>query len=255
MKHVERRKAILDTILEKGSVKAEALAREYEVGVPTIRRDLKYLAEEYGIELAYGGAYAKNDLYHSRITELNISQKKMVHLEEKRMIAKKAAGIVNDNETIALNAGSTVELILEYLPDVKNLNVITLSLNVALKASNMSGITVYMPGGKLRNYSGAFYGSESDQFLRRFNIDKAFMGVLAVSLDKGVTHSSIEEISTNQTLVEISNRCYLVADYSKFDKVSVIKMLDLDIFEAFIVDDKIPKHYIQYAANNGINII
>lgn len=154
MLHVERRKEILNKILKEGSVKADALAKKYEVGVPTIRRDLKYLAEEYGIELTYGGAYAKESLASQTTVEMNIAQKKLQNLDEKRIIAQKAAKLIKDGDTIALNSGSTVELVLDYLEDMKSLNVITLSLNVALKASTVKGVNVFMPGGRLRSISG-----------------------------------------------------------------------------------------------------
>ncbi|MDO4289338.1 MAG: DeoR/GlpR family DNA-binding transcription regulator [Eubacterium sp.] len=255
MLHVERRKEILNKILKEGSVKADALAKHYKVGVPTIRRDLKYLAAEYGIELTYGGAYAKESMAGQTTVEMNIAQKKLQNLEEKRIIAQKAAGLIEDGDTIALNSGSTVELILDYLEDINNLNVITLSLNVAFKASTIKGVNVFMPGGRLRSISGAFHGRSAEEFLRQFNIDKAFMGVLAVSIAKGVTHSSLEEIEINQTLAEISQKCYLMADHTKFDKVSLAKMFDLNIFDAFIVDGQEPEIYREYARNNGIAVI
>ena len=172
------------------------------------------------------------------------------------MIAKKAAALIRDGETIALNSGSTVEFILDYIDDsITNINVLTLSINVAVKARSLPNVTVYMPGGKLRSISGAFIGSSANEFISQFNIDRAFMGVLAVSMKKGVTHSSLDEIITNKTLASVSNHCYLVTDYSKFDKVSMAHMFDLDMFEAFIVDDKIPKKYLEYAKNNDIQII
>lgn len=255
MLHVERRKEILNTILREGSVKADALAQKYAVGVPTIRRDLKYLAEEYGVELTYGGAYCKDSLSSQTTVEMNLAQKQLENLDEKRIIAQKAAALVKDGDTIALNSGSTVELVLDYLEDMKNLNVITLSLNVALKALNVKGVNVFMPGGRLRSISGAFYGKNADDFLRQFNIDKAFMGVLAVSIPKGVTHSSLEEIQVNQTLSQISQKCFLMADYTKYDKISLAKMFDLNIFEAFITDGKEPEIYREYAKNNGIELL
>ncbi len=252
---IERRKEIMAILRREGSVKAEELARHYEVGVPTIRRDLKYLAQNQGVSLMYGGAYIAENSQET-IKELNIVSKQHEHVEEKRMIAKKAAALIRDGETIALNSGSTVEFILDYIDEsITNINVLTLSINVAVKARTLPNVTVYMPGGKLRSISGAFIGSSANEFISQFNIDKAFMGVLAVSMKKGVTHSSLDEIITNKTLASVSNHCYMVADYSKFDKVSMANMFDLEIFEAFIVDDKIPKKYLEYAKNNDIEII
>jgi DeoR family fructose operon transcriptional repressor len=252
---VERRKEILHTILNEGSVKVESLAKKYGVALPTIRRDLKYLAEEYGVEVAYGGAYRKDNILGQNISEMSINQKRMENIDEKKMIAKKAAELINDGETIALNAGSTVELILDYLPEVKKLNIITLSINVAVKASRIQGVNVYMPGGKLRSYSGAFYGEAAENFIKQFRISKSFFGVSGVTIHDGITHGSLDEVATNQILAEISKKCYLMADYSKFGKVALVKMFELNDFDALIVDNKIPKVYCDYAENNDIEII
>lgn len=252
---IERRKEIMDILIKQGSVKADELAQRYQVGVPTIRRDLKYLSKEYRVNLMYGGAYVDEPSSYQTAEEFSITQKRQAHLPEKRIIAQKAARLIHAGDTIALNSGSTVELILDYVDDTIPINVVTLSLNVAAKARTLSHATVYMPGGKMRNISGAFIGSFTNDFLRNFNIDKAFMGVLAVSLKKGVTHSSLEECITNQTLAEVSDACYLVADYSKFDKVSMANMFDLDMFDAFITDDKMPDRYKEYARANDITVI
>ncbi|WKY46778.1 DeoR/GlpR family DNA-binding transcription regulator [Eubacteriaceae bacterium ES3] len=255
MLYIDRRKEIFNTILEKGSVKVSNLAQKYEVGEATIRRDLKYLADEYGITLSYGGAYRRENINSHTTIELDIFKKRTQNIEEKQFIAQKAAKLIETGDTIALNAGSTVELILDYLEDVKDINLITLSLNVALKASTIPGITVYMPGGKLRSFSGAFYGKEANEFLRSFNIDKAFMGVMAVSINKGVTHGAFEEVEINQIIYEVSSKCYLLADYTKFDQVSLTKIVDLTEFDGFILDDKTPEIYREYCRTNDIEII
>lgn len=255
MLHIDRRKEILNTIMSKGSVKVASLSEKYGVGEATIRRDLKYLAAEYGISLSYGGAFRKEKINYQTTTEMDIYKKRSRNIDEKRAIAEKAAGLIEDGDTIALNAGSTVELVLDYLDDIKNINLITLSLNVAMKASAIAGITVYLPGGKLRSFSGAFYGKEANQFLKSFNIDKAFMGVAAVSIDKGITHSALEEVEINQAILEVSQKCYLLADYSKFNKVSLTKLADLTMFDGFIFDDKSPEIYREFCRTNNIEMI
>jgi len=255
MQHIDRRKEILNLLLTQRSVKVAKLSERYGVGEATIRRDLKYLSQEYGISLTYGGAFTKEKITHQSTPEMDIFKKRTKNIVEKRIIAEKAAKLINNGDTIALNAGSTVELVLDYLEDIKEISLITLSLSTALRASSISGITVYMPGGKLQNFSGAFYGKEANDFLKSFNIDKAFMGVMAVSLSKGITHSAFEEIEINQTIYEISQKCYLMADYTKFDQISLAKMVDLSVFNGFILDDKTPEIYHEYCKNNDIEII
>lgn len=251
---LERRREILNTIMVKGSVKADALAKQYDVGVPTIRRDLKYLAETTNVELMYGGAFIPEMPNQQNIEEINLIQKQASHLEEKREIATKCATLIDDGDTIALNSGSTIELILDTLDQNIHLNLITLSVSVAYRASKMPNVVVYMPGGRLRNVTGAIVGDYGMPFLSQFNIDKAFMGASAVSLSKGITHTSLEEVKSNQILADISSRLFLTCDYSKFDKISMIHMFDLNIFEGFISDDKMPDIYKEYAANNNIKV-
>lgn len=253
--YIDRRKEIFKSIMKDGSVKVSELAQKYSVGEVTIRRDLKYLAQNYGIQLTYGGALSGNNSEYKSIIETDLIKKRTLNLEAKKVIAKKAAELVEDGDTIAFNAGSTVELIIDYLEDFKSLNVITLSLNIAAKASVKPFIDVYMPGGKLRSVSGAFYGPDAESFLEKFNVDKAFFGVVAACVKNGITHPVLEEVHINQLLSKISTRKYLVADSSKYDNVSLVKMMELDAFDAFITDGKLQEVYNNYADLNNIKII
>lgn len=253
--NINRRKDILNIIFKLGSVKVTALAEQYEVNEATIRRDLKYLSENNNIKLAYGGAYIEESKACYSIAEVHLANKRLQNFEEKQMIARKAAKLIKDGETIALNAGSTVEYILDYLENITRLNIITLCVHVAVKAANIPYISVYMPGGKIRNSSGAFCGSDSENFLRKFSVDKCFLGVAAVNLKKGVMHPVLEEIANNRILLDIAEQAYMVSDSSKLDCVSLASMAELEEFNGFIVDDKFPDVYREFAKLNNIQII
>lgn len=94
MLHIDRRKEILNIIMSKGSVKVANLSQKYGVGEATIRRDLKYLAEEYGITLSYGGAFRKEKLNYQTTSEMDIYKKRTQNTEEKRFIAEKGANLL-----------------------------------------------------------------------------------------------------------------------------------------------------------------
>lgn len=254
MLNVERRKIIRDMIIRQGTVKVAELAVQFDVGEATIRRDLKALAEEYGIQLTYGGAFLPENRDEYLRNELSLSNKQTSHLKEKMIVAKKAAALIQDGDTIALNAGSTVELILDYIQGIQDLKVVTLGLNIAAKAATIPGVDVYMPGGKLRKTTGAFFGMDTEAFLSQFNVDKCFFGALAVSESRGVTHPAIEEIETNQIIMGVSRHVYLVVDSSKFDKVSLMHMADLNQFDGIVVDE-IPKKYRKIMEKNKVRII
>ena len=253
--NIKRRKDILNLIFKQGSVKVTTLAEQYDVNEATIRRDLKYLSENNGIHLAYGGAFIDESKTCYSIAEINLVKKRMQNFDEKQVIAKKAAKLINDGETIALNAGSTAEYILDYLENITHLNVITLCAHIAIKAANIPSISVYMPGGKMRSPSGVFYGADNVNFLKKFSVDQCFLGVAAVNLKKGVMHPVLEEMTSNRTLLDISEKKYLIADSSKFDCASLASMADLEEFNGFIVDDKFPEVYREFAQINNIEVI
>lgn len=125
---------------------------------------MKYLAENHQIHVVYGGAFIDEDKAPYSIAEIHLANKRMRNYEEKQVIARKAVNLIHDGETIALNAGSTAEYILDYLENTTHLNVITLSAHVALKATNLPFVSVYMPGGKMRSPSGVLYGGDNGEF-------------------------------------------------------------------------------------------
>ncbi|MBU2702576.1 DeoR/GlpR family transcriptional regulator of sugar metabolism [Sporomusaceae bacterium BoRhaA] len=253
--NIQRRNDIVNLIFKLGSVKVTDLAEKYGVNEATIRRDLKYLSQNHKITLTYGGAFIEKNTTCYSIVEINLANKRMMHFDEKQVIARKAAALIKDGETIALNAGSTVEYILDYLENITQLNVVTLCLHVAAKAARLPYVTVYMPGGKLRNSSGVFYGNGTEKFLKKFSVDKCFFGVAAINLKKGIMHPVLEEIENNRIMLDISEQKYLVADYSKYDCVSLASLTDLEEFTGFIVDDKFPDVYKEFAKLNDIQII
>lgn len=254
--NINRRKEILNLLLQHGSVKVSVLAERFAVNDVTIRRDLKYLAEKHGVTLTYGGAFIDTPSSTYPIAELTLAAKRRQQYEEKQIIARKAAALIENGDTIALNAGSTVEYVLDYLPSaVQRLNVLTLSLGVAVKASSLPQATLFLPGGKVRPESTEMCGSETERFLRQFNVDKVFFGAAAVHLKRGVTHPVPEEVTTNRLILDIAAKRYLVCDSSKFDGVSLQHIADLSFFDAIIADDKLPESYRTYCQLNGITIL
>ena len=236
MLHVERQKQIIDMLLKNGSVKILDLSKEYEVGVETIRRDLKAIASQIDIELIYGGACIKDHI-KLNIVEESVKEKRSIEYTNKQIIAKKAANLINKGDTIALNSGSTVEYILDYISDKTPLSIVTLSAQIALKAISVPNVDVYIPGGKLRNKSTAVVGPTTAQFLKSFNIDKCFFGASAIDFKNGVLHPVIEEVDINMAMLSVSNEKYLVADSTKMYNTSLYTMARIEEFDGFIVDE------------------
>lgn len=252
---VQRRARILDLLRSHGVVRTASLAAALNVDVATVRRDLRALSLDHPIRIVHGGA----TLAHRGpgvLQELDLATKQVTNLAAKRTIARKAANLIEDGETIALNAGSTVALVLEYLAaNLTELTIVTLGLNVAVQAVAVPYVRLFLPGGYYRRSSQALTGPTAVRVLEGIHVDRAFLGAVAVDIDAGWTHPSHVEVDTNQLLVRVAAHPYLVADSSKFDKVSFAKVSDLRDFETIIVDDDVPDRYREWAAAEGVTVI
>lgn len=252
---IKRRQGILELLSRTGGVKIDTLTQKYKVGKETIRRDLKALAEFHDIAIVYGGAHLRSYAPTNLIHEENIIDKRTINLAMKHIIAKKAVDIISPGDIIALNSGSTVECMLNYLHQKTPLSLITLSVNIAAKAVTIPNIDIYIPGGKIRNTSGSISSIDAEEFIKKFTVNKCFFGISAICMKRAITHPNIEEVMMNRALLSVSDKVYVVADHSKFDKQSLYEFIKFDEFTGIITDDKLPNIYARYFQHNGIEII
>lgn len=255
MLSADRQRIIIDQLYQNGSVRVSDMSRQLGVHEETIRRDLKSLAQKWEIDIVYGGAVLKNQITSPSVQEINMQMKRSENYEEKQLVARKAAALIEPGETIGINSGSTVEYILDYLEDKAPLNIVTLNVHIASKAILLDGVDVYIPGGPIRAKSGSVIGVEASDFVRSFTIDKCFCGVSAVNLSKGICHPNYEEIDGNKAMVAASRQCYIVSDSSKMNQNAPFKMIDLSDVDGFVVDAHFPKEYREYMEMHGIEVI
>jgi DeoR family transcriptional regulator of aga operon len=253
---VERRQKILELLREQRTLKSADLAGRFGANQATVRRDLQGLAHEFGVRLIHGDATILAPGGASVLQEVDLATKQVTNLEAKTIIARKAAALIDDGDTIALNAGSTVELILDYVrPEVRSITVLTLGLNIAWRASRMPNVSLFLPGGYYWPSSEALVGPTAPHALEQLHVDKAFLGANAIDIEAGWTHESHTEVETNQLLVSHARRRYLVADSSKVGRVAFAQVCPLTDFDAFIVDDQLPESIREWAESQDIGII
>lgn len=251
----ERRKIIRQLLQEHGSIRTIALAEQMNVNPATVRRDLREMAVEEKIRLVHGGAVIASPV-RPVTTNFDLMDKRSSNIEAKSQIANKAVNLISDGDIIALTSGSTVELIVQYLPqDFKSLTIITLSLNVAYLAANLPYVNLIVPGGTFRRSSHAFIGSEAMKFISTLRIDKGFFGAQAVDVNGGFTETNLGEAEMNLAVTQVCAHLYLTADSSKFGNVALSHICDLDEFDGLIVDDSIPETVRSWAMATGVPLI
>ncbi len=231
----ERRKYILELLSKDGSVKVKNLMDMTNSSESTIRRDLTVLEEEGQLVRVHGGASLRSNY------EVGVEEKVILHEREKEAIGKYAASLVHNGDCIFLDAGTTIFHMIKHLKE-KEILVVTNGIN-HLDELKKYEIKTYLTGGLIKFKTKALIGREAIKTLNHYNFDKCFLGANDISLDKGYTTPDPEEAFVKSTAKDLSKKVYILADSSKFDKVTFAKIANLN--EATIITDKEQKNYAE----------
>ena len=233
---VQRHKAILKRVQDRGGVRVRELVSELGVSDMTIRRDLEVLAKRGLVEKVHGGATAIRSL---ATHEPGFQAKSTLNELEKDAIARRAAGIVSPGSAIAISAGTTTWHLARHLVAIPNLTVVTNSIPVAdvfYRDGAALHQTVIVTGG-MRTPSDALVGPFAVAAIRSQNIDQLFLGVHGMSVDSGFTTPNFMEAEVDRALVEAARSLIVLADHSKWDTIGLSTIAQLSEADVLITDD------------------
>lgn len=250
---VEERKEKIIQILEKdGNIKVSHLTKLFNVSLQTIRRDLETLEADDIIKKVYGGAILNKE----KIQEITHSTREKQSLMEKEEIAEIAVKLIEEGDSIALNDSTTNFAIAKKLKGkFKKLTIISNSLLIITELSSVEGFNVILPGGILNIKEQAFFGDITKKILDEFIIDKAFISVSGFSLRTGITDYPLEEVQIQKKLLEISQKSIILADSSKLESTSLIKVRDISDVDILVTDSNISSEIKNIYEKAGIGII
>lgn len=216
-----RREDIVHLVNQRDRTVGE-LSRRFDVSRSTIRRDLVVLAEQGQIGRAIGGAMPVRTPL-----EATLQEKELTLQAEKDAIAREAASRISDGDTIFLDAGTTTARLAGQLRDREGIRVITNGINIPPILAASAGIEVLVPGGRLRRPSQALVGSPTVDVIRRFTADKAFIGCDGITIERGLSTASIEQVYVKEAMMACSHSTFILADHSKvsarkFDHVAAV---------------------------------
>jgi DeoR family transcriptional regulator of aga operon len=246
----ERHVAILEILQEQGSVSVSELSEKLNVSEVTIRKDLTALEASNKLYRTHGRAIPISPYIGDR----HINEKEKQSVSEKRAIAKKAASLVVENDSILIASGTTILYAAKEMTNFKNLTAITASVSVSSLLSQNKHIDVVQLGGIVRESSVSVVGSFAESMLGYFNCSKLFMGADGVDLEFGVTTTNMMEANLNRMMMDASQKTVLLVDSSKFGKRGFSKICNLDKIDQIITDDKVPQHYVNALEDMGIEV-
>src|ERR1700735_2785187 len=230
----QRRQAILAQVREQAAVSAEDLSRQFAVSVETIRRDLRRLQRAGLLERVYGAAAGP----WGRASEGSCAARSGRHTERKRAIAALAASLVEPEETIVIDVGTTALEVARALPASFRGRVLTNSVPAAMELSARSDVELLLCGGQVRPGDGGCAGAHAEPFFSEFYADRAFLGSGGVHPEAGLTDYYPAEVAVRRTIVAHTAKNYVLADSSKLGVIAVHRVCALDQLTAVITDDQ-----------------
>lgn len=235
----DRQSKILDIIKSNGSISVMRLTQLLNASESTVRRDLASLARAGKINKVHGGATALNQEFVK--LEDNIEEKLTKHTNEKKLIAKYAAQQIQDDDFVFVDAGTTTLLMTTYIKSSRA-TFVTNGVDHAKQLAK-NGCNVIVLGGKLKQSTEAIIGLLAAKNLQNYSFTKAFIGANGISEKQGYTTPDTEEAMLKAVTIEKSFVTYILADESKFDKVSAVSFGSID--SACIVTDKCPNEKLK----------
>lgn len=243
-----RMKKIQDYIFEHQSVSLDELVSVFNVSKNTIRRDIQELVEHGEIKKVYGGVTVNHETLES------FSERQTRNQKQKELIAKLAANHVENGDVIFLDSGTTTLEMIHYLK-TKNVVIITNNLDFIIHALPYENLKIISTGGVLERKTNSFGNLKNMDLLNTYNINKAFMASTGISIVHGVTNASPIESELKKTIVKKSLEVFLLVDYDKFNKSSLMTYCGLDAIDYLITDMMPGKDYQEYAEQNDIQLI
>lgn len=229
---IQRRQAILAEVRQSSAVSAEHLAHKYQVSLETIRRDLRGLRDQGLLERVYGGALS------IRSTEGTFAARSALHSDSKQAIGKLAATLIEPDDTIVIDVGTTALEVAKALPETFKGRVLTNSVPVAMALADTETIELLLAGGHIRRGDAACFGGHAEEFFNGLYADKAFLGSGGVHPDAGLTDYYPHEVTTRRTIIAHSGASYVLADSSKLGAIAVHKVCPLSRVTAVLTDSQ-----------------
>lgn len=243
----EREKKILEILSEDTNKSVAEISDLLEVSRVTVRSDFTSLEEKGLIIRTRGGAFPA---FHPEILE---RQKRGV--EEKKRIARAAAALIEDGDTVMINDGTTTSLIPRYLLGKRDIRIVTNSTLIVPFARVNPALNLTLVGGEFRPSSEAIVGPVALGDLENFHVRLAFLGTGGFSLENGLTTHLVEGSEILRKMTELSEKRVLVADSGKYGQNGFVRIVPMDRIDILITDEGLDREVRKEIEDRRIQVI
>jgi DeoR family transcriptional regulator, ulaG and ulaABCDEF operon transcriptional repressor len=250
----DRRKKLLKLLAAHQTASIRWLAEALDVSPATARRDIDWLASRNLLVRTRGGAQSAGPKSQQSPLSSEAFQKSILEgAARKRAIAKKAASMCTDGETIIINGGTTTFMMAEFLTE-KNMRILTNSFPMAQRLLATSENEIVLSGGKIYREQNVILAPFDNDVTQSHYASKMFTSVYGLSL-LGLMEADPLLIQAEQRLIKQAEELIVVADSSKFGRNAGLILCRLDQVARVITDTDVSDKAVQMLEHQGIQVI
>ncbi len=247
----ERRAQIIELIQKNGSVRVSDISKMYAVSEVTVRSDLEYLESQGQLTRVHGGAIGTGKLY----ANMDLSERYMTNAAAKRELAVLAADLINNNDTIMMNAGTTLAYVIKAIQGKKNISIVTNSIQNALELSSYPGVNVILLGGEIDAKYQFTHGADTLAQLERYHANKCIISVDGIHERDGLTLYYANESGIVRRMIEGADEVIVVADGSKLGRNAFSRIAPLSKIDVLVTTGKDGSREIDLLTKMGKTVI
>lgn len=246
----EERKHRIEAYLQRVEFASlEELSQHVEASSSTVRRDLMVLEATGSLRRTHGGARIATP----KSDEFAFSSRDAHQFSEKEAIGKACADLIGANQSVILDAGTTVFHVARYLEE-KAPQIVTNSLPVANLFASANKVEVIVAGGVIYPRLGVMVGPMTVEAFLKMRADVAIMSAGGITLD-GVTNSHALLIDIQRAMLKSAQKIILCLDHSKFGRQSVSPLCGLDMVDVIVTDSQAPAELVTGLRERGVEVV
>lgn len=245
----ERRRRIIDILGTEGKVTVPDLAERLDISVDTIRRDLKELETAHQLVRVHGGALPRTP------TPVSYTSRQNQNVATKKVLAKQAVRLLQPNQVIFIDGGSTALEVAKNIPFDLEATVVTVCPFVLVTLSQHTRIKAMMLGGTLNRHSMTVVGTATRQAIERIHADIFFLGICSLHHEVGITTHDYDEAQIKALMIENSSQVVAVATSEKLGSVAPFVITTINALTHLITDAAISVEQEKIYTKLGIQLI
>lgn len=242
----DRHLKIMNLVNAQGQISVRDLSQKLNVSVVTMRKDLDELESMNLLRKEHG--------YAARVSTDAIDFRMSLFLAQKQKIAQRAVHLVEPNETIMIESGSTCALFALELAKASNVTIITNSAYIARSLHNVPMTNVVLLGGDYDPISEVTTGPVTKLCAQEYHVDKFFIGIDGYTEESGFTNLNHTRCSTVRDIALCADKIIALTTSDKFGKRSVARLFSPDEIHTVVTDSHIPDEYARNLKSHGVQL-